>query len=286
MSYYKISFNNWRQEAKISGLLDALERGFKKFDIDFFLIGALARDTWMGLNNKKPKRTTADVDFAILLPDAKTFTELKEYLVLEEGFIPYQGNSFVLLWKDGTPVDLLPFGDIADNGTVRVEGTGFTTINVEGFREVYEGGLPEMELETGNHFKFCSLPGIVLLKFIAWEDRPEIRGKDILDISDILQHYFDIDSNNIYENHSELFIDDDAALMDIAATVLGRGMGAILKSNHAVANRVKAIIEVNTLSSYTTKIGAIMAAYFDNAIEENIALLKRILSGIKDEMNK
>ena len=283
MSIYKISFENWQQNGGISGLLDALENGFKKFEVDFFLIGALARDTWMGLNYKKPKRTTADVDFAILIPDTKTFTELKEYLVTVEGFNPYHGNSFVLLWKDGTQVDLLPFGDIEDNGCVHVEGTGFTTMNVDGLREVYEEGLPEIELETGNHFKFCTLPGIVLLKLIAWDDRPEMRRKDILDISDILSHYFDIDSDNIYEHHTDLFANENAELIDIAATVLGREMGLILKRNSVLANRIKQIIAANTVSPHSSKMGAILAEYFDNTVEENITFLQRILSGINGE---
>jgi predicted nucleotidyltransferase len=282
MSYYKISFDQLRREAEMSGLLDAVQRGFEKFDVDFFLVGALARDTWMGLNNKQPKRTTADVDFAILIPDTKTFTDLKGYLIKEEGFNPYHGNSFVLLWEDGTQVDLLPFGDIEDNGSVHVEGTGYTTIHVDGFREVYDEGLPEMELESGNRFKFCSLPGIVLLKLIAWDDRPEMRRKDILDISDILNHYFDIDSDNIYENHSELFLDEKAELMDIGATVLGREMGEILKRNTEIATRVNGIIEDNIKDQQNSRIGNIMTEYFDNAVEDNIALLTRILSGINE----
>jgi len=270
----------------MSGLQISVERGFEKFGVDFFLVGALARDTWMGLNNKQPKRTTADVDFAILIPDTKTFTELKDHLIKEEGFNPYHGNSFVLLWKDGTQVDLLPFGDIEDNGSVHVEGTGYTTIHVDGFREIYDEGLPEIELETGNRFKFCSLPGIVLLKLIAWDDRPEMRRKDILDISDILNHYFDIDSDNIYGNHNELFLDENAELIEIAATVLGREMGEILKRNEDIANRVKGIIEDNARLQHSSRIGAIMTEYFDNTVEDNIGLLTRILSGINEGNKK
>jgi predicted nucleotidyltransferase len=266
------------------GLLDALGRGLTRYGIDFFLVGALARDVSMAINNLSPKRATTDADFAILIPDTKTYGELKEYLVGVEGFNTYSGNSFVLLWVDGTEVDLFPFGDIEDQGKVHVDGTGYTTMHVDGFREVYEQGLPEIELESGQKFKYCSLPGIVLLKLIAWDDRPEARRDDILDISDILNHYFDINSNEIYNEHSALFDENDARLIDIAATVLGREMGTILKRNTALANRVTAILNQNTAIAVDSRMGAIMTEYFDNTVEDNIALLKRVKKGLLEKI--
>ncbi len=286
MSSYKISYDQLRQDPAIARMLDALERGFTKFKVDFYLVGALARDMWLGMNNKRPKRTTTDVDFAVFIPDTKTYNELKDYLISEEGFNSYHGNSFVLIWKDGTEVDLMPFGDIEDNGKVHVEGTGYTTIHVDGFREVYEEGLPDMELESGNRFKFCTLAGVVLLKIIAWDDRPEVRRDDILDISDMLKHYFSIHEEEIYENHNDLFLDENAELIEIAATVLGREMGEILKRNEEIANRVKGIIEENTRDQHNSRMGAIMTEYFDNTVEDNIGLLMRILSGINEGNKK
>ena len=117
----------------MADLLSALERGFSQFDIDFYLVGAaVARDVWMsGIHRVAPRRTTGDIDFAVLINDKGTYEALKEYLITNEGFYASKENAFVLLWKDKTEVDLLPFGAIADEeGTVTVQGTGFTTIHV------------------------------------------------------------------------------------------------------------------------------------------------------------
>jgi predicted nucleotidyltransferase len=55
-------------------------------------------------------------------------------------------------------VDLLPFGAIEDeNRKVTIQGTGYTSVHVDGFNEVYEEGLPEVELAGRHHFKFCTL---------------------------------------------------------------------------------------------------------------------------------
>jgi predicted nucleotidyltransferase len=61
-----------------------------------------------------------------------------------DGFLPYKGNGFVLVWKGFIQVDLLPFGEIEDNNAgVAFEGSGLTSLNMPGFKEIYDEGLPE-----------------------------------------------------------------------------------------------------------------------------------------------
>jgi len=105
----QIPLNKIRQEGNYKELLEALERGFNKFNIDFYLVGATARDVWMqGVHDTLPRRATSDIDFAIMINDSVIFNELKDYLIKEKGFVPYHDNAFVLIWKDKTQVDLIP----------------------------------------------------------------------------------------------------------------------------------------------------------------------------------
>ena len=46
MNTYKINYEQLRQNPEITDMLSALERGFEKFEIDFYLVGAVARDVW------------------------------------------------------------------------------------------------------------------------------------------------------------------------------------------------------------------------------------------------
>ena len=144
----KIPFSKIREEGQFKEIFLALERGFIKFGIDFYLVGATARDVWMkGIHDLPPKRATSDIDFGIMIKDSFVFDNLKSYLIEEEGFVPSKGNEFVLIWKDKNPVDLIPFGDLEREGIVTVKGTGFTSMNVEGFREVYEQASEEITTE-------------------------------------------------------------------------------------------------------------------------------------------
>jgi predicted nucleotidyltransferase len=181
MSTYKINFKQLRQQPQLSEMLSALERGLNKFGIDFYLVGAVARDLWMSaINDIPPSRITGDIDFAVFIDDKGTYDNLKKYLIEVEGFSPYKGNAFVLVWKSVIQVDLLPFGEIEDKDAgVTIEGSGLTSLYMPGFKEIYDDGLPIVELEEIHKFKFCTLPGIVILKLMAWQDRPEIRRDDI-----------------------------------------------------------------------------------------------------------
>jgi predicted nucleotidyltransferase len=281
MSIYKISFKQLQQQPHISEMLTALEKGLNKYNIDFYLVGAVARDVWMtAINDIPPSRVTGDIDFAVFINDKNTYADLRDYLINVEGFIPYKGNGFVLKWKNIIQVDLMPFGEIeAKPSNIIVEGTGLTSLNMPGFKEIYDSGLPEAELEEKHRFKFCTLPGIVLLKLIAFQERPEIRRDDIKDISKILKHFFDMYADEIYENHNDLFGDKDINLHWIAARVLGRDMGKIALLNEELFLRIKKILKKNTVDIHSSDIAKIMAEFFQNTIEENVKLLEQVKIG-------
>lgn len=189
----------------------------------------------------------------------------------------------MLIWKGKTQVDLLPFGAIEDdNRRVTINGTGFTTIDVPGFSEVYEQGLPQMELAEKHQFKCCTLPGIVLLKLIAWDDRPEVRRDDILDISDILHHFFDMYDQEIWSNHSDLFNTETAELHDIAAMVMGQELKKIAQRNAHLYDRIWNILEANTTDVENSRMAEIMVSYFDNTVEENRQRIGQIKKGFAE----
>lgn len=276
-----IPFNKIRSEGNYKEILEALERGFSKFGIDFYLVGATARDVWMrGVHDKPPKRATSDIDFGIMINDSYVFDELKNYLIEVEGFFPYKENAFVLIWKDKTQVDLIPFGELEKEGVATVKGTGFTSMNVEGFQEVFEQASEEVQTED-LQFRVCTLAGIVILKLIAWDDRPEMRGDDIDDIAEIIKNYFHFNSDAIWEHHSDLFTDDNE-LDEIASHYLGREIGKIISGNERLINRVKGILEKGLSDSDSNNLDELLARESYKTIDYSRSLISHILAGINE----
>jgi len=280
----KIPFNKIRSEGNYKEILEALERGFIKFGIDFYLVGATARDVWMrGVHEKPPKRATSDIDFGIMIKDSYIFDELKDYLIAVEGFVPFKENAFILIWKDKTQVDLIPFGELEKEGVATVRGTGFTSMNVEGFKEVFEQASEEIQTE-GQRFKVCTLPGKVILKLIAWDDRPEMRGDDIDDIAEIIKNYFHFNSDAIWEHHSDLFTDDNE-LDEIASQYLGREIGKIISGNEKLIARVKGILEKGLSDSNSNNLDELIASESYETIDYSRSLISHILAGINETAN-
>ncbi|MDT8402665.1 MAG: nucleotidyl transferase AbiEii/AbiGii toxin family protein [Bacteroidales bacterium] len=275
----KIPFDKIRDEGQFKEIFKALERGFFKFEIDYYLVGATARDVWMkGVHDLPLKRATRDIDFGIMIRDSDVFDDLKSYLINEEEFTPAHGNEFVLIWRDQTQVDLIPFGELEREGIVTVNGTGFTSINVEGFKEVYEQASEEIETED-QRFRVCTLAGIVILKLIAWDDRPEIRRDDIGDIAEIIKNYFHLKDEEIFEHHSDLF-SDEIELEEIAAQFLGREIGKIISGNLKLIDRVKGILE-NGLAEHNN-LADLLAIESSETIESSKSIISHIINGISD----
>lgn len=278
---YKINFEALRQEG-LKPLFEALERGFNLLGIDFYLVGAIARDTWFAHKGIEPLGTK-DVDFAVYIPSKEDYEKLKKYLSEKEGFSTSTQNQFVVFSPQGLQVDLLPFGEIEVEGKVMIEGKGLAQIAVNGFREVYEGGTDIVQFESEQSFKVCTLPGIVILKLIAFDDRPEVRQKDIQDIALILNHYFDIESEIIYEDHNDLF-EDNRDIPYIAARVLGRQIKTILNRSTELEKRITGILQNEIDNPEKSKIAELMVKGTNSTISEAIDLLKEILTGIKESI--
>ncbi|HET8854551.1 MAG TPA: hypothetical protein VFM60_01395, partial [Salinimicrobium sp.] len=103
-------------------------------------------------------------------------------------------------------IDLLPFGEIEEKFITQFNRR-YTDLHVLGFSEVLQKSeIVEIEEKS---IKIPSLPGKVILKLIAWSDRPEDRGNDLYDILRIIEHYFDFNFDEIVEHHNDTFPEGD-----------------------------------------------------------------------------
>lgn len=221
-----------------------MQNAFAELQIDYFVIGAVARDIWYAESGLTSRRTK-DIDFAVFVGKRDEYEAIKQHLKKKEKYRDTRTNSFVLLTPGGVQVDILPFGGIENDGEVRIEGQGLTNIRVEGMLEVFETGTKPVNIENGRAFQVASLAAIILLKLIAYDDRPEVRQKDAGDIANILENYFDLQAEMIYEGHKDLFDlregNVEHTTQELAAIVVGREIKKIIESNSQLLERVQSI---------------------------------------------
>ncbi len=278
-SSYRISFETL-QQAGLKEVFASLHRASGNLAIDFYLIGALARDTWFAQKGIRALGTK-DIDIAVMVTDENKFEELKNFLIEKENFTESSSNEYVLFDSKGHQIDLLPFGRIEIEGKKIIDKKGIVHTNVTGFREVFEHSSEEVNFENEFNFRVSTLAGIVILKLIAYDDRPEIRSNDIGDVAVILKHYFDLETEMIFEEHAELLAEDDKPEF-ISARVLGRQIRKVLDQNVLRGERILGILKANTEKPEDSTIVQMLVRGNIENVEEAIALLKELIKGIEE----
>lgn len=222
-------------------IIQDVRRASATLGIEFFGIGALARNVWY-VSNDLPARGTKDIDFGVYVKNEETFERLKRKLLDSLGYKRVPDNPFCLISPyRQIPVDLIPFGKVKYQNKQVTESKGLIEINSEGLPEVYAKGLVETKFEDQS-LKVCSIPAMVLLKLIAYDDRPEYRPKDPTDIASIFEHYPDIEKDLIWDTYYELY-DDKKEHLEVGVMVLGCEVGKIIHTNIRLKKRVTDILE-------------------------------------------
>ncbi len=250
-----------------------------ELEIEFFGVGALARNYWY-LENDLPPQGTKDVDFGVYLPDENRYIQLKSKMIQNFGYVQSQENVFCLISPDGTPVDFLPFGEIENNSKLLIESKGLTNIKLDGFKEVYQNGIRSVQIGSQT-LNICTIPSVVLLKLIAFDDRPIYRSKDPLDIAYIINNYPHVEADLIWNKYHNLY-EQELSHEEIGVIVIGREMYHLIKDSNKLIARVVDILQrgIDLSSSLAERM------IIDNSketLEEKQGLLKLLKRGMEEE---
>lgn len=173
-------------------LMDAVYTVCTAEGIDFFIVGALARDLiFEHQHDIAPVRSTRDVDVAVIVADWDEYRDPSARLIREHGFREMD-RSHRLEAPSGTLLDLIPFGAIETSdraiGWPPDEAFVMSTL---GFREVYEFSLTGI-IDSEYGVQIASLPGISILKLLAWRDRRYETEKDAQDFCAVVVNYAEV----------------------------------------------------------------------------------------------
>jgi predicted nucleotidyltransferase len=238
----------------IAEMLKAMETVFPEFNVDFFLVGAVARDIQLSAGNGfTARRKTNDVDIAILLNNEEEFYAVKEALLATGDFEESAYKAIKLIYKGGIEVDLLPFGEIEnDERELQLSRHALLVMDMSGFKEVYPF-VQTLTVAEGLSLNVCSIEGLVVLKLIANNDNPT-RTKDITDIEHFIKVYFDLNANEVYTAYMDVMDLYDTGIYEylqlVAARIIGRKIKTMLKDTAGTAAHINAILAKRPVTTW------------------------------------
>lgn len=217
----------------LATVVQALQDVAQALGIDYFLMGAAARDLLLQhAHNIAPSRMTEDVDFAVSVPDWSSFDSLRTALLSSDQFSGRPGPAIHKLHHKATglPLDIVPFGGIENTDrTISWPPDHHTVFDCFGASEAFEACIP-VQLPNNVTLRVASIPALALLKITAWQDRKHTHpGRDAGDLLLYARHYMDCDNlDRAAQEHSDLFNTDDYDHEATGARLLGRDIAHLL----------------------------------------------------------
>lgn len=267
-------------------LLEQLKDVCEIVGADFLVIGALARDLHFHDQDRKADtpRMTRDVDVAVAVSSWENYDQVREQLLDVHGFGEGDQKQRVIS-PQGTVLDLVPYGGVEDSsGKVRFPPEGTPEMTTLGMREAMEAAITA-RLDGVLDLKVVSLPGLGVLKLIAWDER-RTRTKDAHDLCFIMGQYYHIRINHINSNHIDLY--DDVEPYDIrylSSRAYGRDIASIVNGCSSLQGLIISILRRETMDIFDSELVEAMnqsRCPDDRKVRHNC--VKALLHGIEENI--
>ena len=271
-------------------VLRAVDRVARELRVDYFVLGATARDIVLyGVFGIDPDRGTLDVDLAVAVHDWSQFEQLKTALIKSGEFTAEHATPHRLFRRDDRftqshPLDLLPFGGVEDASHKIVWPPEFSiAMNVAGYREALEAAQ-EVEIAPSFVVRVASLPGLAVLKFLAWADRGIEDPRDATDLVTIMRRYAEAgNEDRLYGEEADV-LETVAHNVDLAGPrLLGKDAGRIIAD--ATRDQIFALLRDDTVVQRLVKDMARALRGVEDSITEAETLLAQFRSGF-DEVRR
>ncbi len=281
-----ISYNlsNNKLPSHLREIIQALQDILGRQAYDFLLIGASARDIVLdSIYELGVSRMTEDVDFAVYVPEWGSYEEVLQKLTSSSIFqstkVPHK-----LLFKNRYEVDIVPFGEIQNKeGHYTWPPDHLQAMNVAGLMEVSKHSIEVKIEETG--FRVASIPGICIMKILAWSDRGYRDNRDGRDLGFILSNYIELKYEDLYTLHVDLMDDKDFDRVVISARIVGREMSDLLKSNLIALKQIKNVLNKETEDKDFSKLALSIKNGGSLLYSTAYKSLEAMIQGLEDERN-
>ncbi|AEA44934.1 nucleotidyl transferase AbiEii/AbiGii toxin family protein [Fluviicola taffensis] len=215
---------------------------FNNTGIQFFVIGAAARDIYMQLFDRESKaRLTYDLDLAVAINDWNQFEIVEKGLLSLGSFKKDPDNKQRFIYKDQFSLDIVPFGSIMNHDSkISWPPDDSIEMSVVGFSEVEEATI-KVELDNEISIKIATIDGVFYLKIIAWADRNLSGNRDAEDIGFIMKKYLDLHESRASQYYHEVYAEPFSRITG-GSVLLAKDIANLINGNLTAKSKFVNII--------------------------------------------
>jgi predicted nucleotidyltransferase len=254
--------------------LAALDGVLKGLQCPYMLVGATARDILLyNVFGQRVFRATQDVDIAISIDSWERFNTVKSEILRTPDFLPSTAQPYRVLHMTHaaaypTPIDILPFGEIA-NETEAVRWPppdNDLVMNVAAFSDAYASSLT-VTVGSGLDLRMASIPGLVLLKLLAWVDKSE--SKQAQDVLRLIDTYGDVgNEDRLYGDNIDLLESEGFDFSLAGARLLAHD--ALALAAPATINIVQSVLrDTKRMNTFQSQMSPSIGRLDDSIIDQS-----------------
>lgn len=247
----------------------------------YVVVGATARDLLLHHVFGVPvSRATCDVDLAIAVENWEQFHSLRRAFIGTGQFTPDKTEHRIYFAKAAIPVDLIPFGGLAENETIAWPPTRDTLMSVAGFEDALKASV-RVQVATNLTIPVVSLASLTILKLFAWQDR-NTTDKDALDLFRILSKYVDASNEDRLYASANSPLEKFGFQLDLSGAALA-GADAREISSIGTLEKLRALISTD---SFVEKLAERIRSSRWPFEPDKLAHIRTMLNAYFDELMK
>jgi len=214
--------------------------------VKFFIVGASARDFVLEyLHGIRAPRMTMDIDFAVKVENWEAYEKIERALLKTQGVRKTKQKQRFECGE--TIIDIVPFGKVSDDqNLISWPPEHDLVMSVSGFEDAYNHSTQIIvSKEPFLEIKVPTIPGMVIMKLIAWNDSFPERQKDAQDLYFLLLKYKYTDIvDRLFIDNKELLESEDFDDEMACIRILGQDMAKI--SSAKTLNEIIEILDKET----------------------------------------
>lgn len=220
-------------------IIEDLKKVFQGLDLPILLVGASARLIVFDSRYNIQGRSTKDIDIAVPIEEWTTYDQIINGLTQGEKACFKLTNIEHRLThlKTQMSVDIVPFGPIGEPDQ-EIEWRGSEmSMDVTGFSEALENAEIIEELDI----KVVSIPALIGLKLLAYNERQSRTKKDLDDIDLILNNYKNSKGIESNQNLIDKFLKEEIGYTDADIYLLGQEISQVFRQE--TLNKINDVLD-------------------------------------------